>query len=82
MEDSDDMDLLCYQNMPCGLEILTAFGRSIVESFRIDEILLYSSFKTIKKCLELFALIMSCTEVRISFANFALEPGPTGEYGS
>lgn len=54
VEDSYEMELLCYQNMPYGLEILTTLRRSIVESYRIDEVLTDSTFKPNKECLELF----------------------------
>lgn len=78
ISDCPTLHMLVKQGNPYGLGFYTEIGREILENWRVEEVLIDSTFKTNKEKLELFSLIGSCMGTGFPLAYFLLQGGTGG----
>lgn len=75
IEECDSLHILGVQSNPFGLAFSTEIANHIMQSWKVTEILIDSTFKTNKQKLELFTVIGSCMGAGFPLAYFLLEAG-------
>lgn len=70
-----NLHVMHVQSSPYGLSFHTIVGNTIMKFWRVEELLIDSTFKTNKDRLELFTVIASCMGAGFPIAYFLLEAG-------
>lgn len=79
INECDELSICYSQEKPWGLGFTTELGNILIESFKIVEVLIDSTFKTNNEGLELFVLIALSMGTGFPVSYFLLEPGTEGE---
>lgn len=78
LHECNTLEEIGVQSDPFGIVFSTKVGEKIVNSWRVEEVLIDSTYKTNKQQLELFVLIGSCMGAGFPLGYFLLEAGTGG----
>lgn len=79
VRESDTVKFIYEQTRPDGIGFATSLGSQLVKDFRVEEVLIDSTYKTNKQKMELFAVIASSMGAGFPIAYFLLAPGTCGD---
>lgn len=75
LNECSSLHVMNVQSQPYGLSFYTIVGDTIMKSWRVEELLIDSTFKTNREQLELFTVIASCMGAGFPISYFLLEAG-------